>query len=143
MPRRVLIVTEDPVGEVLGGAAIRAYEIARSLTGVAEVTLAAPGTEPPGLAPARHVAFGVEDPRLLRRLFGDADTVIMRPPNPLVTSWLRQSRIRIVFDLIDPLPLDLLEAQLSASRIQRLLWNTVSLDHFLDALHTGHHFICG
>jgi glycosyltransferase involved in cell wall biosynthesis len=143
MPRRVLIVTEDPVGEVLGGAAIRAYEIARSLTGVAEVTLAAPGTEPPGLAPARHVAFGVEDPRPLRRLFGDADTVIMRPANPLVTSWLRQSRTRIVFDLIDPLPLDLLEAQLSAPRIQRLLWNTVSLDHFLDALHTGHHFICG
>ena len=49
MPRSVLVVTEDRVGEVLGGAAIRAYEIARSLSDMAEVTLAAPGTEPPGL----------------------------------------------------------------------------------------------
>ena len=43
MPPSVLIVTKDRLGEMLGGAAIRAYEIARSLTGVAEVTLAAPG----------------------------------------------------------------------------------------------------
>ena len=50
-------MTEDRLGEMLGGAAIRAYEIARSLTDVADVTLAAPGTEPPGLAPVRHVPF--------------------------------------------------------------------------------------
>ncbi len=66
MPRSVLVVTEDRVGEMLGGAAIRAYEIARALTDVADVTLAAPGTEPPGLAPARHVPYDLEDPRPLR-----------------------------------------------------------------------------
>jgi glycosyltransferase involved in cell wall biosynthesis len=143
MPRRVLIVTEDLVGEILGGAAIRAYEIARGLTDIAEVTLAAPGSEPPGLAPARYVAFELDNPQPLREQFAAADTVIMRPPNPLVAGWLRRSRARIVFDLIDPLPLDFLEAQASAPRIQQLLWNTIALDHFLDALHTGHHFICG
>src|SRR5256885_486128 len=119
MPRRVLIVTEDPVGEALGGAAIRAYEIARGLTDIAEVTLAAPGGNPPGLAPARHVAFELEDPKPLRELFSEADTVIMRPPNPLISSWLRRSRARIVFDLIDPLPLAILEAQASAPSIQQ------------------------
>jgi glycosyltransferase involved in cell wall biosynthesis len=142
MPRDVLIVTEDPVGETLGGAAIRAYEMARSLTGVATVTLAAPGTAPSGLAPARHVPFELGDPRPLRRLFDRADVVIMRPPNPLVAGWLRASKARIVYDLCDPLPLDVLEAQASASRERQLLWSTVTLDHFLDALHTGHHFIC-
>src|SRR5947209_13662034 len=89
MPRLVVIVTEDPLGEVLGGAAIRAYEIARALTNGADVTLAGPGTEPPGLAPARHVAFSLGDPRPLRELFNAADVVIMRPPNPLVGAWLR------------------------------------------------------
>ena len=143
MPKRVLIVTEDPVGEVLGGAAIRAYELARGLTDVAEVTLAAPGTEPPGLAPARHVAFEPKDPRPLRELFDAADTVVMRPPNPLVSGWLHRSRARIVFDLFDPIPLDVLEAHASASRFQQLIWNTTALDHFVAALHTGHHFICG
>ena len=93
--RRVLIVTEDPVGEVLGGAAIRAYEIARALTDVADVTLAAPGTEPPGLAPAKHVPFQIAHPEPLRALFKAADVVIMRPPNPLVAGWLRRAQARI------------------------------------------------
>jgi glycosyltransferase involved in cell wall biosynthesis len=142
MPRSVLVVTEDRVGEMLGGAAIRAYEIARALTDVADVTLAAPGTEPPGLAPARHVPYELEDPRLLRGLFREADVVIMRPPSPLVAGWLRASKARIVYDICDPLPLNILEAQASAPRERQLLWHTVALDHFLEALHAGHHFIC-
>jgi len=142
MPRSVLVVTEDRVGEMLGGAAIRAYEIARALTGVAEVTLAAPGTEPSGLAPARHVPYDLEDPRPLRGLFRDADVVIMRPPNPLVAGWLRASGTRIVYDICDPLPLNILEAQASSPRERQLFWHTVALDHFLNALHAGHHFIC-
>ncbi len=143
MARRVLIVTEDPVGEILGGAAIRAYEMARSLVDVAEVTLAAPGTEPPGLAPAKYASFALNDPGPLRELFEAADVVVMRPPNPVVLGWLRRSGARIVFDLYDPLPLDVLEAQASASRHHQLLWSTIALDQFLQALHTGHHFICG
>jgi glycosyltransferase involved in cell wall biosynthesis len=142
MPRSVLVVTEDRVGEMLGGAAIRAYEIARTLTGVADVTLVAPGTEPPGLAPARHVPYELHDPGLLRDLFREADTVIMRPPNPLVAGWLRASNARIVYDICDPLPLNILEAQASSPRERQLLWHTVALDHFLAALHDGHHFIC-
>ena len=117
----VLIVTEDRLGEMLGGAAIRAYEMARSLTDVAEVTLAGPGTEPPGLAPALHVPFEPSDPRPLRELFANADVVIMRPPNPVVRAWLRASKARIVFDICDPLPLDILEAQASSTREQQLL----------------------
>lgn len=140
---RVVVVSEDPLGEMLGGAAIRAYEIARALTAVAEVTLAAPGTAPPGLAPAHHFVFASDDPRPLRGLFDTADVVIIRPPNPVVAGWLRKSGARIVFDLNDPLPLDILEARRSAPRLEQLFWNTIALDQFLEALHSGHHFICG
>lgn len=142
MPRTVLIVSEDRVGEAMGGAAIRAYEMARALTGVADVTLAAPGTSPPGLDPARHVPFDLDDPRPLRGLMATADVVIMRPPGPVVAGWLRASDARVVYDLCDPLPLDILEAQASSSRERQLLWSTVALDHFLEALSSGHHFIC-
>jgi hypothetical protein len=142
MPRRVLVVTEDPLGEMLGGAAIRAFETARCLTDVAEVTLAAPGSEPPGLAPVTHAPFELEDPRALRPLLREADVVIMRPPSTVMAGWLRRSSARIVFDLCDPLPLDILEAQASAPREQQILWHTIALDHFLSALRTGHHFIC-
>src|SRR5919107_5075228 len=116
MPPSVLVVTDDRLGEMLGGAAIRAYEIARSITDVADVTLAGPGSAPSGLAPARHVPFEPGDPRPLRGLFKDADVVIMRPPNPVVAGWLRASKARIVYDLSDPLPLDILEAQASSCR---------------------------
>ena len=131
------------MGEMLGGAAIRAYEIARALTDVADVTLAAPGTPPAGLSPARHFPFSLDDPRPLRGLLRGADVVILRPPNPLIGGWLRESGARIVFDLNDPLPLDILEARRSAPRLEQLFWNTIALDHFLQALYTGHHFVCG
>src|SRR5215218_3526904 len=109
VPRRVLMVTEDPVGAALGGAAIRACEMARALTDVAEVTLAAPGTAPPGLDGVRHVPFEPGDPRPLRDLFRAADVIVMRPGSPVVAGWLRASGARIVFDISDPLPLDILE----------------------------------
>ena len=64
------------------------YKIARALTTVADVTLAAPGVEPAGLSPARHVAYEVADARPLRALFREADVVITRPTGPLVASWL-------------------------------------------------------
>jgi len=142
MPRRVLIVTEDRVGEAMGGAAIRGYEMARALSGGADVTLAAPGTQPPGLEPARHVPYELGDPRPLRALVDAADVVITRPAGPLVAGWLRASGARVVYDLCDPLPLDILEAQASSSHERQLLWSTLALDHFLEALHAGHHFIC-
>jgi glycosyltransferase involved in cell wall biosynthesis len=140
--RRVLILTEDPVGEVLGGAAIRAFELGRALTDVADVTLAAPGTAPAGLAGVRHVPFTVARPAPLRALIRNSDVVVTRPTGPLVAGWLRASGARIVYDLLDPLPLDILEAQASAPRERRELWNTIALDQFLEAAHTGHHFLC-
>lgn len=142
MLRRVLIVTEDPVGAVMGGAAIRACEFARALTGSADVTLAAPGTAPSALDGVAHVPFEAGDPRPLRGLIDDADVVVTRPASPVVSGWLRASGARIVYDLVDPLPLDILEARAGASREQQVMWNTIALDHFLEALHTGHHFIC-
>jgi glycosyltransferase involved in cell wall biosynthesis len=143
MARSVVIVTEDPVGEALGGAAIRAYELARCLTDIADVTLAAPGTEPPDLGPVRHVAFEAGDRRPLRALFREADVVITRPLSPLEAGWLHATKARVVYDLLDPLPLDILEAQGSSSRERQLLWQMIALDQFLAALHSGHYFICG
>src|SRR4051812_46003718 len=102
MPRSVLIVTEDPVGSVLGGAAIRAYEMARCLAEIADVTLAAPGTEPPGLSPVRHAPFEPGEYRPLQALFREADVVITRPLSPLVAGWLHASKARVVYDLYDP-----------------------------------------
>ena len=94
MPRSVLIVTEDRVGEMLGGAAIRALRD-RALAhrrGRRDARRARHRAARPSAGAARAVRAG--DPRPLRGLFRDADVVIMRPPNPVVAGWLRASKAR-------------------------------------------------
>lgn len=141
-PRRVLIVTEDPVGAAMGGAAIRAYEMARALATTASVTLAAPGSPPPDLGEVTHVALAPNRPRVLASLLASADAIVLRPPNPALAAVVARSGVRVILDLCDPLTLDTLEARAGASSWSQQFWSTLTLDHLLDALHRGHHFIC-
>ena len=126
----------------MGGAAIRAYEMARALTTTASVTLIAPGVQPPELDGVRHVALEPRASREIDLVLDDADVVVLRPANPVLSAQVTRSGARIVFDLCDPLTLDVLEARAGAPALERQLWNTLTLDHLLDALHRGHHFIC-
>ncbi len=78
----------------------------------------------PGSGPARAVRPrrpAPAAPALPRGRRGDH-----APDQPARRGWLRASKARIVYDLCDPLPLDILEAQASASREQQLLWSTLS-----------------
>src|ERR687895_351307 len=96
----------------MGGNAIRALELARAVAPQAAVTLAAPG----------HV--------------------VLTPQGARVRSWARRSRARLVFDLYDPMPLEVLELHAEASPARRRIANTVALDHYLAALSDGDHFLC-
>src|SRR5918999_843637 len=141
--RRVLFVTADPVGEEMGGNAIRALELARAVAPQAAVTLAAPGRLP---GEARdsigHLAWDPADPRPLRPALAAADDVVLTPQGARVRSWARRSRARLVFDLYDPMPLEVLELHAEASPARRRIANTVALDHYLAALSDGDHFLC-
>lgn len=132
---RVVVLSQDRVGERMGGNAIRATELARALG----ATLAAPG-EPPG--GVEHVPFDLRRPRASRALLRAADAIVTVPQSPTVTAELRASGARLVYDLYDPGPLEMLEAFGGASRARRLFWSTLALDYLLEALHAGHHFVC-
>jgi glycosyltransferase involved in cell wall biosynthesis len=140
--RRALVVTLDPLGDEMGGNAIRAVELASTLAAHADVTLAAPGSAPRSLSHLRHAPFDPAEPRPLRTVIDSADVVVTPPQGPLVNGWLRSSGARIVYDLYDPHPLEALETYAGARLARAELWGTVALDQLLDALHTGHHFIC-
>jgi glycosyltransferase involved in cell wall biosynthesis len=71
-----------------------------------------------------------------------ADVVVAAPQPPAVTAALRRSGARLVFDLYDPHALEALEGLGGAARLQRLARTTLALDHTLDALDAGHHFLC-
>lgn len=137
-----LLITQDPVGEEMGGNAIRACELARALGRRLDVVLAAPrgpGTLPDDL---EHVPFDPARPTSLRRLIEAARVVVTAPQGAEVTGWLRRSRAVVIADLYDPGPLEALEHRRSATAARRRLWTTLALDQVLDALHVGTHFVC-
>jgi glycosyltransferase involved in cell wall biosynthesis len=138
----VLFITGDVVGSEMGGNAIRAFELARTVGRHAPVVLAAPtgsGDPPPDVTrepydPARPVA--------LRPLIEAADVIVTPPQGAVATSWLRRSDAVLVYDLYDPTALEALEIHAGASPARRRFWATLAVDQLLDALHLGNHFIC-
>jgi glycosyltransferase involved in cell wall biosynthesis len=141
MRTRVLIISEDPVGGEMGGNAIRAYELAKVLAGHAEVSLAAPQSA--GIAAGvEQVPFDREDTRGLRAQLRGAEVVVTLPQNPVVTAVLRRSDARIVYDLYDPKPLQVLEGLAAASAIKQRFHSTIALDHVMGALATGDYLLC-
>jgi glycosyltransferase involved in cell wall biosynthesis len=107
---RVLVVSGEPVGDLMAGPAIRALELARVLAGHCEVTVAAPG-------PSR-----LDDPRLalLEATSADYDLLLaaVRTHDVVVAQQLpaqllravERLPIRYVADLYNPLMIELLEA---------------------------------
>ena len=137
---RIAVVTRDPTGPELGGNAMRATELARSLTAHGDVTLVAPGSPPP--APVAHAAWDPEAPRTLRPLLAGADAVVSTPQSPEATAELRRCGARLVLDLYDPFPLAALEAHAAAAPLRRRLHTTLAGDAFLEGMRTAHHLIC-
>jgi glycosyltransferase involved in cell wall biosynthesis len=127
----------------MGGNAIRALELARAVASHATVTLAAPGRLPKLAGGSmHHLPWDLADPRALRPAIAAADAIVLTPQSARVRSWARRSHARLVFDLYDPVPLEILELHMETSPMRSRLANTVALDHYLAALSDGDHFLC-
>jgi glycosyltransferase involved in cell wall biosynthesis len=140
--QKALVITADAVGDRMAGMAVRAYELARVLSRHADVVLAGvdSGTAPPG--EVETVTYELRDPAPLRPLIGWADTVVTTPPWPLVAMWLRRSGARLIFDVYNPEPLEVLEYLTGRSWLVRHGVHALTLDRVLSAFHIGHHLIC-
>ena len=147
------MISASPVGAAMSGPAIRAVEFARALGPHADVTLAAAAGEDDAgdrESSIAHVAFRQQDPRALRSHVLRADAIVSQPPWPIVASWARRSGARLLYDLYDPEPLEMLAhgavdsgfpASTNGSPISRL-WVALMRDRVLSALHDGHAFVC-
>jgi hypothetical protein len=107
---RVLVVSPEPVGAAMAGPAIRAWELARVLAARCPVTLAAPApSELPEAGPSL-VEAGVADFERLAGAFEQHDVVVAQPlPGQLLRAAAR-SPARLVLDLYNALPIEVLEA---------------------------------
>jgi glycosyltransferase involved in cell wall biosynthesis len=103
---RVLFVTEEPLRARLAGPAIRALELARAVSAVAEVELvsltACERTED-------SVRLGHADAAELRRLVAAAGTVVVQGDVLGLQPWLAGTDVPIVVDAYDPFHLEQLE----------------------------------
>ncbi len=136
---RLLVLSQEPVGERMAGAAIRAVELARTAAAVADVTVAAPGGELPDLP---VVAFHPHDARTLRTPLATADVVYGVPQWPLVMRALRASGARLVFDLYVPEYFETLEGFADRDSRLRRLMSALALDRIEDALTSADLLLC-
>lgn len=93
----------------MAGPAIRALELARALTTVADVTIAAPA----GSAPVEGVHLEIIEPTEHRRALALArahDVVVVQHAPPQLLLALAREDVRVVCDLYTPILLEALEA---------------------------------
>lgn len=105
-PPRVVVVTEEPLGERMAGPAIRALELARALSGSCSVDLVSltrcDRTEP-------GVRLSTQDQRGLRALVARAGSVVIQGDVLGRHPWLAGQDVALVVDAYDPFHLEQLE----------------------------------
>ncbi len=139
---QLLLICADPVGEQMAGLGIRCWELARTLSSYASVTIAHGGHEQGEREGVRLFAFRPHAPGALREPIASADVVIAHPQWPLVDRWLRRSSARVIIDLYCPETLETLELLAGAGALERRQRTATTLDRLHAALRTGHNFIC-
>lgn len=138
---RVLVISADHVGESMAGAGIRAYELARALQPHADVTLAAVEERTSPLPDVDVVTYRVFEPRDLKPHIKAADAIVARPQWPDVAHWLKHSGARLVFDLYNPEPFEVLEFLAERGQVRGVV-QALTLDRITEAFRIGHHFMC-
>lgn len=142
----MLFISPDAVGERMAGMGIRYTELARVLAAHADVVLASGGADDGDAGPepdgVRLVRYAPHAPAALRAQIAAADVVVAPPQWPLVTSWMRRSGARLIFDLYAPETLETLELFADRAPLLRRLMVALTVDRLEDALSAGHHFMC-
>lgn len=106
---RVLVIASEPLAARMAGPAIRAFELARALAAVADVTVAGP----PGSLPVPGARLEVVAPTEHRRGLALArahDVVVVQHAPPQLLLALAREDVRIVCDLYTPILVEALEA---------------------------------
>jgi hypothetical protein len=105
--RRVLVVSNDHVGQRMAGPAIRSYHFAKELSRSFSVTLATPNEPDIAVNGVRLVTAAPTDARVLTRLALEHDAVVSQRLPISTALRLAGSDVRVVY-LYAPVTLELL-----------------------------------
>lgn len=137
---RVLVVTDDVLTRAMAGAAIRAWNLADTLSGAHDVTLATTST----LCDRRSDRFSVEaaDERRFGALERWADVIVVQGYSLSRVPALKASEKIIVVDLYDPFHLEALELSKDQRRWTREETIGRSIRVLNEQVLRGDFFIC-
>jgi hypothetical protein len=132
-PPSVLVVSGDPIGELMAGPAIRAVELARVLADAGrDVTLAVPAAGVTDLSGEVAVVEAVGE--ALRPLAEVADVVVVFSAAAAVNPWLGDLDAMVVVDAYDPGLLETLEQRRGEPVNAQRDWVRDATSHLVDPL---------
>jgi glycosyltransferase involved in cell wall biosynthesis len=106
LPRKILVITPDTLGELMAGPAIRAYEMAKALALIGDVRLVS--TVRADLVRDDFEVSYADDGQL-RQHADWADVIVFQGHVLAGYPWLRDSKNILVADIYDPMHLEVLE----------------------------------
>ena len=140
--RKILVLTDDSVGERMAGPAIRAWNIAELLAADHEVRLAS--TRKVSGTWKEDASFQVCDGRgeRLRALAAGQDIVVVQGFTLRSNPWLASTGAKLVIDLYDPIHLEMLEGGQHASPAEQTFMLSGGLDALRIQIEMGDFFLC-
>lgn len=139
---RVLIISSDPLSAKLAGPGIRAYEMARYLSEVCTVTLAAPDRADVELPNVTVVPFERADKQMLWYLGDQSDILVVQGHTLSHYPKLRELQRIMVVDMYDPFHLENLEIHTTRTPENPHIGALSDLRVINDQLDAGDYFIC-
>jgi len=107
---RVLVVCSEPIGPLMAGPAIRAYELARVLAGSADVTLAAPAPSASADPRIDVLEAGFADYDALLGAAAEHDVIVAQLLPPRLLTRVARLPARLAVDLYNPTIVEAAEA---------------------------------
>jgi glycosyltransferase involved in cell wall biosynthesis len=124
---RVLFVSAEPVGGMMAGPAIRAFELAKATAAHCRVSLAAPAPSSVEGTDLELVEAGLADFEGLLAAARRHDVVVAERLPPQLLNHVMRLPVRFVADLYNPIVVEVLEAiKGKSARSQRILHDTTT-----------------
>ena len=138
---KVLLISNDVIGERMAGPGIRSWEFAKALSGDFQVSLAVPNEDhPAGLGFAVHSYS--RDERRLRELASAADVIVFQGFILHNYPFLAELGVPLVVDVYDPFVLENMQIHFHETMLERERIHGSDLVVLNSQLWAGDFFLC-
>lgn len=140
---RILIISQDVIGQQMAGPGIRFYEFAKIISAHADVILATPNRVDIGLLEGiKNITYEIKNTRTLKRYLDVADAILIQGHLLHYFPFLKNYKGKIIVDLYNPFNLESLEMFKNDKIVERLRIDRSNVDLLKFQVAIGDFFIC-